>query len=160
MKVLLLTLLTCLSLFGLEREWSEMNDRQKNNILMAYTKSKEFDLGYTMAAIMWQESLGGKYKVNLQDPSCGAFHNNINTIMARHSIENTSFNRNRICQMLIDNTDIALAEAITEIQYWLHERNGSFIEAWASYNGGWKMNKSYAENIRKKIVFLKKIIKD
>lgn len=80
--------------------------------------AKPFDLERTIRTIIKIESNDGEYLVNLSDPSCGITHININTYLRRHNILNTSFNRNKACQKLINNPKLAIANAIEELLFW------------------------------------------
>jgi len=87
----------------LEKKFKKLSLEQETVMKKAYHLGEPFNYGYTLAAIAWKESACGVYMINLQDPAAGVFHNNINTVMARHKKEyaNTNFQRNRIAQMLI-----------------------------------------------------------
>lgn len=80
--------------------------------------AKPFDLEKTIRTIIKIESDDGKYLVNLNDPSCGITHININTYLKRHNIKDTSFNQNKACQDLINNPVLAIANAIEELLFW------------------------------------------
>lgn len=156
MKYLLFLLPIYLLAIEPAKEWAHyLTSVQKSNIIRTYHEANPLNLGYTMAAIIWQESKGGKYLINLQDPSCGPYHNSITSVMSRHNIVDTSFNRNRTCQMLINDWEFAFSESLSELRYWQNVRNGNWTKVWASYNGGWAMSLSYAANIKSKIEFLK-----
>jgi hypothetical protein len=160
----LLILLTniCLCVGALPEEWKALTSHQQESIRASYEYGVPFDLGWTLAAIEWQESAGGKYLVNLQDPSAGAHHININTYMSRHrdEIEDTPFNRNVVAQWLIDSHILSCREAITELTYWKNERhNGSWSKTVRSYRAGnrWESPAGwqYYKSITARINFLK-----
>lgn len=104
--------------------------------------AKPFDLEKTIRTIIKIESDDGKYLMNLQDPSCGLTHININTYTRRHNIKNTSFNRNKACMDLINSPLLAVANAIEELLYWkeYHCKNICTKEQYKnvikSYNAG------------------------
>lgn len=114
------------------------------------------DFGYTLMAIAWQESHAGEIKINLGDPSCGAYHNLISSVMARHTndITDNGFNRNRVCQMLINNQAFAASEALAELEYWWTKYEGQ-PKQWSktimSYNAGheYQNGKHYLKKIHK-----------
>jgi len=145
----------------LEQEYLNMSKKQKIMLQKTYDRGSKFNAGFTLAAIYWKESQAGLYRINVYDPSCGAFHNNLNSVFARHDYKNTKFKKNIICQKLIDSYDFSLAEATAEIEYWkeVHENNWYLI--WSSYNAGWntKAGAKYANDIKAKILVLKKYIK-
>jgi len=162
MKKLFLLLAPILLWADLTSEFKNLNAKQQWYIQQAYIKGKEFNVQWSLAAIVWKESEAGKYNINLSDPSCGAFHANINSVMRRHTYKDSSFMRNIICQRLIDSFDFASAEAIAELEYWVNEHNGNWVNVWASYNAGYafngKVGQRYAKDISKRIRVLKRLL--
>lgn len=113
--------------------------------------AKESDFEETIRTLIRLESNDGLYPVNLNDPSCGITHININTYMKRHRIKNTNFNRNKACADLIASPSLAITNALEELLYWksVHcNRTGCTREQYRnvvkSYNTGWnyKSNKA------------------
>lgn len=156
----LLILLLLSPLFALNKkyikEFDKLSIRQKSSLIASYSKGLPHNLGWSMMAHNWQESNGGRYLVNLQDPSCGPYHNNINSVIARHAeIEDTPFKRNVLCTRLMTDFDFASNEAIAELQYWLKYHNGDFNKVWGSWNGGYKGNPKYSKIIKERIQVLK-----
>ena len=49
--------------------------------------AKPYDLAKTIKTLIYIESRNGLYPINLNDPSCGVTHININTYMKRHKIK-------------------------------------------------------------------------
>lgn len=113
--------------------------------------AKPFDLEKTIRTIIKIESDDGKYLVNLNDPSCGITHININTYLKRHNIKNTSFNQNKACQDLINNPILAIANAIEELLFWkeYHCKNICTKEQYRnvikSYNAGFNYRTKKAQ---------------
>lgn len=113
--------------------------------------AKPFDLEKTIRTIIKIESDDGKYLVNLNDPSCGITHININTYLKRHNIKNTSFNKNKSCQDLINNPRLAIANAIEELLFWkeYHCKNICTKEQYRnvikSYNTGFNYKSKKAQ---------------
>lgn len=149
-----------------EEEFNAFTVEQMEVLCKAYELGKPFDLGHTMAAIAWQESMAGVYLVNMQDPSAGVFHNNLKSVLARHEeLQDTNWQRNRIAQKLIDDIEFSGAEALAELEYWrsIHGKYAWF-EVWRSYNGGFaylkpeggpcKRATQYAIRLNKKVQFL------
>ena len=122
-----------------------------------YEFGKPYDLGYSLAAIAWKESNVGKFMINLQDPSCGFFHNNINTVMSRRGITDTPFNRNVLCQKLINDVPYSASEAVAELAYWRTVHKTNYTKIWASYNAGWSYTNglNYSQDIKNRIKVLK-----
>ena len=129
-----------------------------------FNKAKEFDLEYTMTAIVWQESQFGKYQLNLDDPSCGVFHIMPKYLIKRTSLKDTSWNRSRLCERLINDYDFSFAAALLELKYWQNYWRSKHVKmVWShmvgSYNGGYIPNWQYVEEIKNKIRLLKTMLK-
>ena len=113
--------------------------------------AKPFDLEKTIRTIIKIESDDGKYLVNLNDPSCGITHININTYLKRHNIKDTTFNQNKACQDLINNPVLAIANAIEELLFWkeYHCKNICTREQYRniikSYNAGFNYKSKKAQ---------------
>jgi len=167
-KIVLLFIIAIsfLCAISVEQEYNQMSNEQKQILIESYEFGKAFNLGYSLAAIAWQESSCGKYMINLQDPSAGVYHNNIVSVLNRHGIKDTKWNRNKMAQKLIDNIEFGAAEALAELEFWqtIHGEN-NWLLIWQSYNGGFaymnNFNKSYKSSyeysikIQEKISFLK-----
>jgi hypothetical protein len=165
--IILLSLLSYLVAQDLlEMEFKGFSNEQREVLLRAYELGLPFDFGYTMAAIAWQESMAGKYLLNLQDPSAGVFHNNLKSVIARHEeFRDTDWQRNLIAQRLIQDMDFSAAEALAELEYWksIHGEGNWFL-IWQSYNGGFAFqnpdsqayaaSSNYARRLKEKINFL------
>jgi len=148
----------------LDREYKLMTNEQKMVLKRAFESGKEYDLGYTLAAIAWVESQAGLYQINLQDPSAGIFHNNIISVLGRHKEwENTPFRRNMIAQRLIDDYDFAISETLSELEFWRLKHGNDWRKVWSSYNGGYswgcKQAVQYAEKVGRRIKVLRKYFK-
>lgn len=137
------------------------NTYAKNLKKKLFEAGKPYDLSYTLQAIVLIES--GSFekpiKVNLQDPSAGITHIHIKYFLKRHNIKDTPYSRNRVAQALIDNDDLAIAEAIAILEFWKDRfctRWGCTANQWgnvfAAYNGGYnyksKKPREYAKKIR------------
>lgn len=103
-----------------------------------------YDLSETIKTLIYIESRNGLYPVNLNDPSCGVTHININTYMKRHKIQNTPFNRNKACADLLASPKWAILNAIEELEFWKKIHCGrkkcskmQFSFVIKSYNAGW-----------------------
>lgn len=144
---------------------------QKIVVVKAYQDGSRYDLGYTLAAIAWEESVLGKYKINLQDGrryrfngSYGVYHNLLKTVCDRKHIR-TYHGANKVAQKLTSDINYASNEAITELLFWNKywgdkgvKRKWSHIIA--SYNAGYKsinstLGRRYRDRILDKIKVLK-----
>jgi len=171
---LLLIIVTVLSLNAstnksLMYELNHLSQHQKSTMFWVFEKGKSFDLEYTLTAIAWQESRFGKYVINLNDPSCGVFHIMPRSLIMRTSLDNTSWNRSRLCERLIIDNEFSLSAAILELKYWqnlyISKKYKDKVSIWrhmvASYNGGYRANTNgkYIKEIINKIRVLKIYIK-
>ena len=139
----------------------------QNQLVLAsniYTKGEQFNLGYTLTAIAWEESQLGKYKINLSDPSCGIFHIMPRSLIKRTELKNNKWNRSRLCERLISDDDFSFSAALLELKYWQNYwKSKGVSKVWshmvASYNGGFRINiktNVYLKRIKNKILKLKK----
>lgn len=115
----------------------DMNDKQKEVLVKSYHFGLKHDLGYTMAAIAWQESCAGEYRINFQDPSAGIFHTYIPGVFNRHPhLKRNGLTENIVGEMLIQDDSFSARETLAELLYWKkrHDNKWSFIVK--SYNKG------------------------
>lgn len=152
-----------------EKQFQRFNEKQLQVMKKAYELGEPFNMGYTLAAIAWQESSAGLYLINLSDPSAGVFHNNINSVMARHpDIANNAFQRNVMAQKLVQDMEFSASEALSELEFWKSEYGeGNWFLIWQSYNGGYyavrpetkgyEQSYEYAKAINRKVNFLIKL---
>lgn len=114
-----------------------MTQNQKEVLVQAYKFGEQYDFGYTMAAIAWQESCAGEHKVNLQDPSAGVFHTYIPGVFARHpNLKRNGFTENIIAGMLIKDDYLSASETIHELKYWRKRHKNDWSKIVKSYNKG------------------------
>lgn len=127
--------------------------------------AKPFDLAKSIKAIAKVESDFGKYKINIMDKpygSCGLTHINLKTYMDRHKIKKTNFNINKACSDLVNNDELAIANAIEELLYWKEQickgktcTKMQWMYVYSAYNAGWnyrgKAGLAYANKILKEL---------
>lgn len=147
MKILIIGL--CIINFSLANGFLIYSNIDINKIVKKL--AKPFDLEKTIRTIIKIESDDGKYLVNLNDPSYGITHININTYLKRHNIKDTSFNQNKACQDLINNPILVIANAIEELLFWkeYHCKNICTKEQYRnvvkSYNTGFNYKSKKAQ---------------
>jgi len=146
------------------KELNNLTPIQKAIMLKTFNKARQFNYEYTMTAIAWQESKFGKYKINLNDPSFGVFHNLISTVQLRHDSRG-SWARSRLAERLMIDYDFSFTEALSELKYWENYWSNKRVpKKWShtigSYNGGFTPNMSYTEKIKSKIRALKTYFKN
>lgn len=147
---------------------SRFSKAQRENLIYAYTFGAPKGMGYTMAAIAWQESCAGAYMLNFSDPSAGLYHAHIPVVLKYYSSYNdTPFTRNVMGQLLIDDRKFASQVALDSLMYWHGYHKGNHKNIIKSYNKGFRWQKerasnklaeSYYLNIRKKIRALESYI--
>lgn len=137
-----------------------LDKQQMTVVRQAYALGIPHDLGYSLAAIVWQESGAGKWLINVQEHSYGPFQINLKTAIRRTGDGLLSpFQQNVLATSLLD-LRFASTYAIQELEYWqsVHGRE-HWRSIWASYNGGWRygspLPQRYADNIINKIALLK-----
>ena len=143
--------------FGSDKYMKELESLSKDQLAVLYytiNKGKEEGVGYALAAIAWKESGLGKWKMNLDDGKYGSFslyHINLEYHLSRNKIKNTSWNRSRTAEALMDD-DKATDEVVELLKYWVKYHkvsDASNRKVFASYNGGYKPNKqanNYADD--------------
>ncbi|ANV97568.1 hypothetical protein BBW65_01530 [Helicobacter enhydrae] len=119
------------------------NQDQLDVIEYAYNYGNKYGLGYTMAAIAWQESCAGRYRINFADPSAGIYHAYLPNVIKRHyKKQDTPFRRNVVAEELISNRTFASKIALEELLYWRKIRKNDWKAIIKSYNKGfsWENN--------------------
>ena len=117
------------------------DEQQIRLLLTTFKKAKQFDLQYTMSAILWKESLMGKFPINLRDPSYGPFHALLTTVAKRQKV-NTNWSKSRLAEKLLFDFNFAFEQARIELNYWVkyHTKKQKKINyrlVVASYNAGY-----------------------
>ena len=163
MKILLILLMACSLHANLVDELENLSYSQREVLIQTYIKAKPFDYHLTMMAIAWKESSFGKYPINLSDPSCGVFHNLINTVAK----DLDTYGKNRVCANLIQDFDYSFSEALKVLKYfenYWRDKSGETLlwsKTVSSYNAGfkWRNGSGYLEDIKQRIGALKIYIK-
>ncbi len=124
-------------------------------------QGQRYGLSYSLMAIAIKESSLGKYLVNVDTGDFGLYQANIRSVIKRHKVRNTSWNRNKYAMRLISDFKFATRNAIAELRYWKKIHNNDWKKVWGSYNGGWKYNsktaRKYSRDISSIIRKLKQI---
>jgi hypothetical protein len=144
---------------GLDEELRSMTDAQRYVLVKAFAYGEPYDLGYTLAAIAWQESQAGSVPVNVEDPSFGPFHNKMDTVMRRVVVKDTRYNRNRIAARLLNDFEFAASMAVAELRYWERVHHGRWRRVVRSYNAGYNHSSRAAEIYVKHIIAKVKALK-
>ncbi len=128
---------------------NQFSESQKRVLLRSYLAGEQDGFGLTLAAIAWQESCAGEYKMNFQDPSAGNFHAYIPGVINRYpQLKQNGFTQNMVGAMLVENDAFAEQIAITELKYWQREHKGNWKNIIKSYNKGYSWQKNEQANIQ------------
>lgn len=139
---------------------AQFSESQKQVLLRSYLAGEQDGFGLTLAAIAWQESCAGVYKMNFQDPSAGNFHAYIPGVINRYpQLKQNGFTQNMVGAMLVENDTFAEQIAIIELKYWQKEHKGNWKNIIKSYNKGYSWQKMSRQiyrlkNIIKKLLFV------
>lgn len=133
-----------------------LTKEQESVVRFSYEFGKPVDLGYTMAAIAMRESLLGKYRINLSDPSAGVYHTTIDKGIAKLGWADNGFNRNRIAQRMADDIYFAADIALDTLVWWKSHHNGDWRKTVSAYNGGHRGNPQYVDSIIQNIHTIKR----
>ena len=145
MKKLCLLCLLAVFCFGAPFEWHNLNENQKKFARLIYKLVDDKDLRLTLIAIAWQESRLNEAPVNLQDPSCSAFHILIPVYLSQNNISDNAYNRNLHCGKLINDPVLSVRTAEKALNIWLKHHKGDLNKAIQSYNGGYNYNSNAAK---------------
>ena len=144
-------------------DYESLTPKQKVLLQKAYEYGDEFNVGYSLAAIAWQESFIGEQVVylNVQDPSAGLWHKHLVYALKAFEIEKSGLAINRMAQRLIDEMDFAASLALADVLYWNDIHKGNWSKTWASYNAGFngdsKAGRAYSNQILIKVRKLKEL---
>lgn len=95
---------------------------------------------YTLMALAIKESSVGKNQINLVTNDFGFFQGNIKTVVRRQNIQDNEMVRKYLADKLLNDAGFAMANAISEVNYWRKIHNENWPRIWASYNTGWSYN--------------------
>lgn len=133
----ILSLLIVLSALSANKlKWDELDTEQKALVTALYSLGKPHGLELVLPAIAFQESRLGKHPINLNDPSCGVTHINLNTYIKLLKLEDSSFLRNTYCSELVRDVDLSASVSIRVLKYFISYHKGDISLAIKSYNAG------------------------
>ena len=147
----------------------KLNDEQIYNMMFSYAMGNKNgnDLGLTLAAIAWKESLFGKYTINLADGKHGSFSMyqiHLDYAAIRNNIK-TIWSKSRLAESLLRDKSFAAEEAIGILKYFMNRNGCNWRCAVASYNAGFsglksKEGKAYVHDISLRIKALDRKFKN
>jgi len=154
MKTLIMTILIVITLHAqsIEKDWLSLSHKEREVIMSSYYKGLQYNLGFSLAAICWHESLGGRWQLTVGEMSSdyGLYHINIYWYLKEIKVKDTMWNRSRYATILMTQPDVAETYVINKLQTLVKAYNGDYNKVWTAYNG----SKVYANSIRVKVKFL------
>ncbi len=151
LKIILFISLFITNIFAVNFNPNHLSKKDIETLKLIKKQGKKHGLSYSLMAIAIKESSIGKYLVNVDSRDFGLYQANIKTVISRHKVKDTSWNRNRYAMRLISDFKFATKNAIAELTYWRKIHNNDWRKVWSSYNGGWKYNSKRARKYSRDI---------
>lgn len=151
LKIILFISLFIGNVFATNFKPSELSEKEIEILKIIKEQGKKHGLSYSLMAIAIKESSLGKYLINVNSKDFGLYQANIKTVINRHKLKDTSWNRNKMAMKLISDFEFATQNAIAELEYWKKVHNNNWRRVWGSYNGGWKYNSKRAQKYSREI---------
>lgn len=160
-KIIFFILIFVTNIFASNFSFNELSQKDLETLKQIKEQGQKHGLSYSLMAIAIKESDLGKYIVNVDSMDYGLYQANLKTVISRHKVKDTAWNRNKFAAKLVSDFKFATKNAIDELNYWRKVHNNDWKKVWSSYNGGWKYNSSkarkYSQDIAKIIRELKKV---
>lgn len=144
MKLIILTLTFCLSLFAWDFKYNELSENETNLIKILIKIGQPYDLGLELASIGIVETRLGKFKSN-NNYICGIHQINTNVAMKRL---NSNGDAKQLCEEVRKNKNLSSILALKELLYWkkYSKNNVNMIK---NYNTGFKSSNYSKEYVRR-----------
>lgn len=135
------------------RECPEFTFEQEYLLHLAYVEGYHYDLGYTLASIVWQESFVGEHiiRINNRDGDLGSYgvtHVQLSTAMYLLGYDNSWEARAELAPRLIKDDLYSIRLGLSYLRK--HEGKG-WTGMIARYNGRGQMAQRYAESVVEKV---------
>lgn len=138
------------------KQLNNLSKEQMKIMLYSYEVGEPYDLGFSLAAIAWKESVFGKYLMNLSDGKSGAYgvyHILLDYAAKRNKVKN-DWEKSRLAERLVFEIELCANEAISELIFWktyFKRAKNPWKSMFAGYNAGGagltsKKGKAYAED--------------
>lgn len=154
-KIMIGLLLTISLHANLLEDWNTLTEHEKDTIVMAYHRGKVNDIGLTLGAICWQESVGGRYLISTDKNDYGFYHVNIHWYLKELHIKENMWSISKYSSILMTRPDIEEAYVVAKIKYLRKVYRDNWHKIWWHYNG----SELYAYHIAEKVKFLSYITK-
>ena len=139
------------NIFAFDFNPSKLSKEDIKMLKQIKQQGAKYGLSYSLMAIAIKESSLGKYLVNVNSKDFGLYQANIKTVINRHKVRDTSWNRNKLAMKLISDFEFATKNAIAELKYWRKVHKNNWRRIWSSYNGGWSYNSKRARKYSREI---------
>lgn len=141
-----------------QHDWYSLTQNERDTIIQGYLDAKQFDLGLTVAAIIWQESRGGKWLISTDHNDYGLYHINLYWYMKSMGIKNTIYNKSEVASILITDKMTSLSYVVAKLVIYRKRYHGNYMKVWEAYNGIGERGKVYAKKISSKVSFLRMML--
>ncbi|WP_416863816.1 hypothetical protein [Helicobacter ganmani] len=126
---------------------AQFSESQKQVLLRSYLAGEQDGFGLTLAAIAWQESCAGVYKMNFQDPSAGNFHAYIPGVINRYpQLKQNGFTQNMVGAMLVENDAIAEQIRVKQLESYFKGKEAQENRFKISYNTQTTQSKTWEKS--------------
>jgi len=151
MKLFLSLVMTLTTLIG-----QDLTDYQRQCLTKAIAIAKPYQLGNTIAGIIWVESKC-VYKVNPVTGDYGITQVNIKSLLNRLELPTTTLNKSFYATQLVTEDAYAVKAALAELLYWqLDRKRTGWYHLVGSYNQGNVIeSNNYASKVANAIRYLK-----
>lgn len=145
MKLIILTLTFCISLFAWDFKYTELSENETNLTKTLIKIGQPYGLGLELASIGIIETRLGKYKSN-NNYICGMHQINTNIAMKRL---NSNGNAKQLCEELRKNNNLSSMLALKELIYWKKYSKNNLSSMIKNYNTGFKSSSYSKEYFRR-----------
>ena len=151
--VLMLVMFSTFLFSDVKSEWLNMSEEEQLVIINSYYKGNYYNVGYTLAAIAWIESRGGRWRIGTSSSDYGIYHVNIHWYLKELGVKDTMYNRSKYATRIMIRPDIEEEFVINKLVK-LHKQYKSWRTVWYKYNG----SKEYVQKIADRIKYIKMLI--
>lgn len=134
-----------------EKDWNSLSFDEKIVIYNSYITGVKYDVGWSLGAICWQESKGGRWQISIDHNDYSRYNVSLYWYFKEHKIPDTRYNRSKYGTLLLTKPKIAEDYVIKKLKR-AYKFYGNWMIVWERYNG----SKEYAYKIQKKVMFLKR----
>ena len=112
-----------------------LTKHQKTVVEYSYLRGAAYDMSYSLAAISLQESSAGLRRLNIADPSAGAYHILLKTAVDILKVEDDLEKASLLSQLVYDDV-LGATLALHVLTFYHKVHKGDWVKTWASYNAG------------------------